>query len=476
MTESRPFLTQSQVAEIIGRFETEHCLFGYAVKGVSVWQILRFDVAVNLQNLPLDRQPSRRTRKVTLLWKSLKGIANIASLALAGRKSRYWVNTYDFALRLRVGGQYEDIYFDALLRHIPGGLKIQSSNAIGYEVQKKRESIKPQLDSGDIDVLSHLLAKVAPVKKDNGIFRLIAQLISSRLELGQYDEKTVRRAFSSYYWRSQCYGFLLRRLKPKAVLVADTGEFPLRAACRKEKVVFIEIQHGIYTKNHPDALPMNALEFESNLLLPTYLAVAGEYWQQMLAGTAIAESSRIRFGGFSIVDYYRNIRARSIVPNPGCLVITLTTQGHDSENLVNLIRDFLGVCDSGFTLNIKLHPAYDYSTEVYVEALSKDARVNIVSGTSDPNTYELIARSDLHLSIYSVCHFDALSLGVPTVVIGLSGYQVMEDLIRRGDSVLAMTSTELSDIVKTRRWKPVNKETMEMYCMSNFVENIAKLF
>src|SRR5258706_10899402 len=46
--DGKPVLTELRAAEILGGFEKEHRLFAFGVKGVSVWQILRFAVGIDL--------------------------------------------------------------------------------------------------------------------------------------------------------------------------------------------------------------------------------------------------------------------------------------------------------------------------------------------------------------------------------------------------------------------------------------------
>lgn len=468
----QPFRSEKRVAEILNCFEKEHGLFGYAVYGVSVWQILRFSIASDLQNLPLKRIPLARS---TLIKHSLIGVLDLIKLIITGKKSDYWVSTYVSALRLRRGEYYQDIYFDALLANVRSGLKIQAVNAAGYDTQQKNAFIKPDIDGAFFSIVAEVFARLFPVRNDQGVFCAIANLINKELELANYSEKKIRMEFSSMYWRSHGYTALLRLLKPRVIFVADTGEYSLLLACRNQGVSFIELQHGIQTPDHPASLPLVALEYEGNLLLPSHLGVFGDYWKSLLADTALGKKERIYIVGSDTIDYYRELRSGSFVANPISPVLTLTTQGIDIENLINFIREFLRVCDSAFTLNIKLHPAYDNSMDMYIDAFGEDARCKVIAGKSDPNTYELIALSDLHLSIASACHYDALGLGVPTVVMGLTGYQLMEDLVAKGDALIAMIPADLANIVKNQRWGAVSNEKSERYLKRGFIRNVSEL-
>lgn len=468
----RPFRSEKEAAEIIRRVEGTHRLFGYAVNGVSVWQILRFSIAMDLQNIPVKRLPIPRS--ITLKY-GLIGLMKIAKLIMLGKKSEYWVSTYISALRLRRDNCYRDIYFDSLLESVHGGLKIQGMNAPGFEAQLANAFLKPDIDSTLFHVIVRILARLFPVNNDQGAFNLVSKLITKELWLSGYSETVIRRIYSSLWWHARIYELLLRLLKPSAVIIADTGEYALLLACRKQGVNIIELQHGIQTPDHPSTLSIDTLEYEVNLLLPNYWGVFGDYWKERLAGSIMAIKGRIHSVGTDMIDTYREYRIHHFATNALCPVLTLTTQGIDTENLINFVREFLRVSDGEFRLNIKLHPAFDNSMKLYVDALGVDARCKVVSGKSDPNTYELISCSDLHLSIASACHYEALGLGVPTLVIGLTGHQLMDDLVAKGDALIAMTPLELANIVHSRQWGIVTNETSESYYKHGFVRNVSEL-
>jgi hypothetical protein len=186
----------------------------------------------------------------------------------------------------------------------------------------------------------------------------------------------------------------------------------------------------------------------------------------------MAYKGRIHSVGTEMIDMYREYRARHFYSNSLCPVLTLTTQGLDTENLINFVREFLQIYKGKCMLNIKLHPAFDNSMKLYVDALGNDSRCRIISGKSEPNTYELLSCSDLHLSIASACHYDALGLGIPTVVLGLMGHQLIDDLVAKGDALIVMTPHELSSIVQSHKWQSVSNETSENYYKRNFIANV----
>lgn len=461
--------TEAEAAAILARFESEHRLFGLSVKGVSVWRLLRFPVGLALQNLPFEFTPLPRGELFGSLMRSLHDLMRLP------RGVRYAVKSYVSALRIRSDDGYEDIYFERLIEEEPGGVRLFSLNASGYAGRRSRSST-PAIDCTAVTILGALLARIFPVKEGNATFAQLSALIVDDLGLDGFPMQRIRRMFSSFWWQSRLYELMLRRLGVRTVLAADTGERALLAACQRLGVRFIELQHGIFTPDHPDALPVTVLgDAKADLLSPDMLALYGDYWLARQAGSVLAKTGRLLSVGSSVIETFRERRAAEFRPSPNGPRMVVTTQGIDRDALIAFLARFLALYTESCLLTIKLHPAYDSSLELYIKILGRDSRVRIVSGRDDPNTYELIAQSDIHLSIASACHYDALGIGTPTLVIGLAGYPLVQNLIDAGDALFAGSPEDLAEIVSRRTWTPVSDAVAARYYRHGFVQNLLPL-
>jgi len=259
------------------------------------------------------------------------------------------------------------------------------------------------------------------------------------------------------------------------VLAADAGERALLQACRRLDIPFIELQHGIFTADHPDALPAaTGIRDAAALLLPDALALYGDYWFRRLQGTALGKLGRLVPVGASVIENFRRLREGKFrAASPPRLLVT--TQGVDRDSLIEFLARFLGACPAPFLLTVKLHPAYDVAVAPYSRMLGVDSRVRIIQGCDDPNTYDLLAGADLHLSIASACHYDALGIGTPTAVIGLAGYALVQDLVDAGDALLVREPRELAELVARQGWRPVAPEVSDKYYRRGFVQNLLPL-
>ncbi len=462
--------SEAEAAAALREFETSHQLFALAVEGCSVWRLVRFPVGLALQNLPLEQARLPRLPLLAALFRSL------ADLVRLPKGNRYAVKSYVSALRIPGEAGYEDIYFERLLSGVTGGVRLHSFNAAGYG-GRSGASASRSVDTTAVLVVGTVLAKLFPVKGGDAVFSRLSGLLSDGLGVQDFPASRIRRMFSSFRWQSHLYAWLLQRLGVKTVFAADTGERALLSACRRQGGRFVELQHGIFTPDHPDSLPASVVDEanEASLLLPDVLALYGDYWRARHAGTALGRSGRLLCAGASVIESFRALRNLSFHASARCPKLLVTTQGIDREALIRFLSEFLAASGEPFELVVKLHPANDRSVLPYARGLGSDPRVRIIGGGEDPNTYELIALADVHLSIASACHFDALGIGVPTAVIGLAGYQLVQDLVDCGDALLVREPVELAAMVSRRSWAPVAESISSKYYRYGFVENLQPL-
>lgn len=90
-----------------------------------------------------------------------------------------------------------------------------------------------------------------------------------------------------------------------------------------------------------------------------------------------------------------------------------------------------------------------------------------------PNVWELLAATDLHLSISSASHFDAVALGVPSVVVPLASHERMLHAVD-GASLLVARNPE--DVWKlAREARPLDPHVCERFAAAGFLDNLLRL-
>jgi hypothetical protein len=404
--------------EALHALERRDNLFAHRVDGWSAWRVMRNTVHRMTQALPLAA-PVRSDAVRTL--RALRATVRLLGLLLAGRRRDIVVKTSRTGLRMAKGGRFRDVYFDGLLERGHTCLKLEEINSPDFDRQAALAIYPSGLDPVVFTFWGKVLGSLFPV--DAAAFcEKVSQALSRECGIDA-SPGFLRLRISTVFWQARILGLLLRRLRPRAVLVSDTGEYALCVACRRQGIRFIELQHGVFDEVHPDAVPDWAEGTAAELLLPDVLASRGAYWVRKLAATRQGNGIAVPVGDEQ-VDLARNDMRRRR-PNQR-LHIVVTSQGLDTQRLSSWISDLIAAAPAGVEcrVSLKMHPSYDSATTAY-ERLKSDPRVRIVGGGELPGIFDLLTDADLHLSIASACHFDAASLGVPTGVIPLAGHEQM---------------------------------------------------
>jgi hypothetical protein len=459
--------SEAEVNAVLEEFEHRHKLFGLTVERISLWRILRFEISLTMQNLGLTRPLASKREILTSIFSAAW------QFIVAPRGFRYLGATMSSALRRFDERGWHDIYFDPVMDAIAGGEKMLYIDARGFEEHSKRAHRRPVFNDTSVVALSAVLGRLFPVRGYDDVFQALSKAVFDGLALSEFTADRIRRKYSVLIWRIRLYRLVLWRLRPGCVLIPNSGQFALFLAARALGIPFVEMQHGIFSENHPDSLPASVLNFDqSSMLLPDLLTVYGSWWGDRLRNTALGRLGRIREVGAFSIDTARAMRLRQFSSDGREPVVTLTSQGTGVERLADFLAEFLNLYPGPLRLNIRLHPSYEAGARHYDGRFSNDDRVKLWAGNSKPDTFEMIAMSDLHLSVSSACHYEALGIGTPTGVLALPGHELVLELVERQHAVLVDSPATLAAIVTHRSWTPVSEGVSDQFFRRGHVDNM----
>lgn len=459
--------SEAEVNALVREVEDRLDLFSVVVDGTSLWQLVRFEVSIRCQRGRLVRAPLRRGRLLRGVWNGIRQYAFPASTC------RYLCKTFDSAHRSQGEGGVQDIYFDALCRVFPGGAKMSSCDAAGFEEKISAAAIAPVFDDTSVIIASAILGRFWPYVRTHKAFNQLAEAIATEFDYDDYTADRLARLYNVYRWRVTLYRRVLRKFAPKLVFAPDSGQFALMKACDEVEIPFVELQHGVFTAAHPNSLP-STLRGAAGILEPVALAAYGDFTRDALAGTLLHADDRIVPVGASVIEHFRQIRDM-VFKSAQTIVVTLTTQGIATEALCALVQQVLERIPVDLILNLKLHPAYDLEEAHYREQFKGDRRVRIISGKSMQSVHELIALSDLHLSISSASHYDALGIGTPTGVIKMETHESVEAILFHEGAFLVADASGLVQILSNRQWPTVPEATKNHFFLDGYVANMSRL-
>jgi hypothetical protein len=467
---SKSIPTQSEVSARIQEFERRYPVFTICDGGVSLWRLMRFETAAQLQNLKLQRAPIPRSQLLISLPRAAW------QFATARREYSYIGKTSKEGLRDRRNGKYRDIFFDDLIDAVPGGALFASFDNAGFAMNSRHMHRKPIFDDTSVVVGSAILGRTFGKRSPSKSSTRLATMISSDLNLPEFTPRQVQQKYDVYRYRAMIYRNVLRRFGVKIVLAANTGLFPLIAAARSLGIPYTEIQHGDFDVNHPDSIPASALDTDvSSLLLPDRLAVFGQHEVEHLSGTALGELGRLRAVGSPAIASGRSLREKKFRSDPKQPIIIFTSQSISQEQVAQFILDFLTAYSGSIRFIIRLHPGYVGDGDTYRAIARRDPRLEVMEGGAMPPTHEMIALSDLHLSISSICHYESLGIGTPTAVLGMPGHTNMTKLMGTGAAPLIESPEQLAHMIRLRNWAVVTSDQSNYFFRPGYITNMLEL-
>ncbi len=456
-TEQKVVIPYDVVDICLREMEHKHDLLQYQVDGWCAWVLIRGAVQRTLSyDLPAPNSDRHWGQQVALALQDLGGLLRL-------RGTRYVVKTYISGLADQEEGHYKDIWFDDLLGTLDTYVKIDSVNNPLFWA-RRQEALRPSdLSATAFSLLSGALALVGGPRSIASIAHALSTCLQNTFHVEVFSSHWIALRLRRFYWLRKLFSWLLQRLHPTHLLVADVGEYALVAAAKAHGIQVIELQHGFLDQYHSGySWTSYAVPYKSHMPVPDRLFLYGEYWQKALEPHGFWQEALCVVGNPRI-DQYRRRRESGTLPD--ICTLLLTTQGLATEETINFIADFLrmaqGRCD--LHLLIKLHPVYEWSTALYTAAFQDDTRVQIWLGNEAPSTLELLTQVHFHLSISSTCHYDALGVGVPTVILPLPTYEIVLPLYHAGHAALARDPQGLVDIILQQRRSDISEDVRSYY-------------
>jgi len=434
------YSSEQAVSGLLQRLEEKHDLLQYEFDGWCVWPMLRWSVGRAIQRAPLDQGGADSFSKRELLGLAVSDLAHLARL----RRARYVVKTYSSYHTEVSEARKKDIFFDDLLLRIGDWYKIEVINSRALFGDGMRNLIPRDVSSTAIALIADKLARRLPEKRLGEIATLLNRCLVQELGLTAFPPEFIVRFLSGFQWSKRLYRAILARVRPQALMLAEVGDYPVMAAAKELGIPVVEFQHGIAHRHYPaNSWTTYALPYKRRMAVPDRVLLFGPHWEREMAANGFW-GDELRSVGSLRVDAYRQM---GLHRNDDVCTLLVTLQGMDTARLIDFFTDFVRLAEDrlSYRLVFKMHPVYQHSHHLFEAAFGANSRVELVSGASLPSTFELLRQSHLHVSIFSACHYEALALGVPTVVLPLMGCENVEHLTASGDALLARTPAELLD-------------------------------
>jgi hypothetical protein len=466
-----PFKT---VLEQIHEIEIHYQLYKYDVDGWSAWTIIRESVANAMAKLPWNT-PSRdpdigRLQKYVI---ALRDAPNI----LWPPKTRYVLKTHTSALREKHEGLFKDIFIDDLLLELDSKqyYKIEDLNSKTYMPRRSKALIKSNSTSLFFRLAAVLFSHSGRPKFIRKVSEELSFCLTNLPNLQVFTPLHIAGRLLNFYWSKRLYGKFLDRSQPEVIIMCTHGQYPLVAAARERGIEVIELQHGSPNRYKiPYAWSSKATAFKFKIPVPDRIFLYGEFFRLALAETGFWQEELHPVGSI-LMDKYRLLRKNyKSNKRDANYTLVLTTQGIEVSKLITFFKEFLRICEGRFKMQLifKLHPHFETNKNAYLPAFSANENVHILLGNEPPSTFDLLIRADFHLTIYSTTHYDAIGLGVPTIILPFTNYEMMLPLHRAGHAFLVENPQELFDIIWNNRSAEIPERTKGYYYKPDALNNM----
>jgi len=461
-------LNAKEASEYIQHLEEKYDLLQHQIDSWSVWPFMRFLAMATIRQMPENKSAKKDQWGVSdQLSLAIKDIPQLLSIP----KARYAIKTYDMALR-EESGLYRDTYFDDFLADVGNYFKIEGMSKKHFMPQSQSAFIKRNITANTFKVLAHIPTELGLPPHISNVAGSLASQLEQEPGLKSFTHTRIAKMMRRFFWRKKLYRWLFSRIQPEYLLLINAyGEHPSVAAAKEQGLKVVEFQHGSLNRHHIGySWSTYALYYKTKMPIPDQIFLYGDYWKQELMVNGFWQEEDLQSVGSLRVDQFRQKR---INKNDASYTIVLTTQHLDTKRLIAFMADFLRLAKGKLNLQlyIKLHPG-ELDAKPYQDVFETEPRVHIVAGNEAPSTFDLLSLAHAHLSMYSTCHYEALALGTPTIILPLAGHEVALHLYEAGHASLAKTPQDLLDIILKQKPQNAPAESGAFYFKPNALHNV----
>lgn len=452
-------------------FEEKHDLLKYSIDNWSVWPLFRHMIGIyHYGGIKMPR------KKAISPLDAFKIVCSDSIAYLKMPKADVVFLSLNSARSEMESGKYVDVFLDELIKQEESFVKLEDIENVLFLKQSENALIPSCATVFTLRVYSLLMMTVAGrLSSAKLIAQIFNGLVAENLIPGYNNVRFFEKRIIRFILEKSLYKIILQRISPK-ILVHIGGHFyEAYAAARELGITVIEMQHGFIDRNVH--LGYNWGEygkrFRKSIPLPNRLMLYGEHWKNELEMDGFW-SGCIDVVGSTRLDRYRLKRQKRKLGVASRHVILWTTDGIEVEESIKFVKKAISRLGSShpISLIIKLHPHAENLKDPYLNAFGGDNRVVVYLGNEGVSTFEHLVSSDMHFSISSTCLYEAISLGVPSVVLGLPSYEKVEPAIKLGHCQLAMTPEDLASIIFKMKVLTVPDQDKEYYFKHGALGNI----
>ncbi|HNT22874.1 MAG TPA: hypothetical protein PKM21_00795 [Anaerolineales bacterium] len=455
--------------QLVYDLEEKNNLLQFKVDGWCIWPLLRWDFIATLtgQKIIPEKVKWPASYLAQIIFDDLRGLTRIP-------KAKTLIVTKDLNLRELDGETFRDIFFDELLDQMDNYLKVETLHAPTFFPSRRKAHIKSKFSLTLFRKIPALLAAWLNLGDIADTAKSMSHILAPYVDEERFKFTRLKCEFTQFYLSKHLFGWLLDRIHPKVIMLVNThGYASLAAAAKERNIQLIELQHGIVFKYHPCySWTSFARHHKRAMPIPDIFLLYGEFWKDVLTENRFWDEE-LYIVGSPRIDRFRS----EAFPKGNLLKLVVTTQPLVYPSVYcDFFQKFIKLAEGKFDFEItfKLHMR-EMNKDAYQQCFIDVPNVKVVLNNENPSTFELIKTADLHLSITSTCHYEALALGTPTLILPFKGLDAMAPLLENGYSALCESPEKLIDLITKQQIRPVDPQISAYFFKPKAVENILNL-
>lgn len=431
-------------------FEKSHNALQWEIGGANAWRLVRFDAfqaVVSERDLFEFAHPQLKNRKKNLT----KHLKNIKSTLFKNHFKK--LKNKDFLVlphNRNINGK--DIYSHEFMTEIGFGnltplYPVTPPTPYPNSIIMGWPALKVSMNNIMMNRLNY-----DPCQKHHADIKAFSNQFRTYFKSDIKIEKIIRRELNRFQTYETAYTKLLKRAKPKAVImVTHYAHMAIISAARKLNIPTYEIQHGTISTNHmgyyfphDDAPPY----------MPDTFLCHGEHWTQK---PPLPKSLDTRILGAAHVSQLTNAPKEKIKDQ-----ILIFSQGTVAKDLFAFAIESAKLLNE-YKIIYRLHPS-ELPSSYQIENIPENLKI-----CSNASTFfNDLTQSEFIATVYSTTIYEAMACGAKGIVIGLNGHNAVKDIIDNGDAQLAKTPKDFKNALMHSKpcknpekyYAPFNKEVI----------------
>lgn len=419
---------KSELLTIYNKFielEEKNNLISFELKNVKIWQYLRLKIYKKIHRAT-ELYGIDHTKKTGLFYliskfPSLLYNSTIKNPLLGSYKKE--ILLFNSNRKAIINNSLKDIYTFSISDNIdPKRIEIYEEPYLFKHVVKSKKKLDFIIVNS---LLKSFLFKTKFNKSEKDSIVEIQNLLNNSFDISINLVNLFARYITIFKTDYNFYLKLFKKRNPKVIFLTFSYESKkaLLAAAKKLNIPTVELQHGTISKLHLGYDYHYAPELIS--YFPDYFLSFGKFW---------AEDVNLPINDNNIIDYgypYFNTKLKNqkhLAKNKN--QILFISQGTIGNTLSEIALD-LALQKPQYRIIYKLHPGeFDRWKEEYPKLVEFSKLENCkVLDDKSVDLYELFAKSEIQIGVYSTAIFEGLALGCKTLVANLPGVENLQHLI-----------------------------------------------